>query len=53
MDAMHRVRLVDFTAEDTERIEPWFDDLETQHCKNPNAAGQSMWVSSREWGRVI
>jgi RimJ/RimL family protein N-acetyltransferase len=29
-DAMHRVRLVPFTVEDVERIEPWFDDLETQ-----------------------
>jgi RimJ/RimL family protein N-acetyltransferase len=27
---MHRVRLVDFTAEDVRRLEPWFDDLETQ-----------------------
>lgn len=27
---MHRVSLVDFRAEDVERIEPWFDDQETQ-----------------------
>jgi hypothetical protein len=23
-----------------------------EHCKNPNAAGQSVWVSAREWGRL-
>ena len=27
---MHRVPVVPFTVEDVERIEPWFDDLETQ-----------------------
>jgi hypothetical protein len=23
-----------------------------EHCKNPNAAGQVVWVASRQWGRV-
>jgi hypothetical protein len=23
-----------------------------EHCKNPSAAGQGVWVSAREWGRV-
>jgi len=25
---------------------------EEEHCKNPNAAGQSVWVSARGWDRV-
>ena len=29
-EAVDRVHLVAFTTEDVERIEPWFDDLETQ-----------------------
>ena len=23
-----------------------------EHCKNPNTAGQGIWVSAREWGLV-
>ena len=23
-----------------------------EHCKNPNAAGQVVWVDARHWGRV-
>jgi hypothetical protein len=24
----------------------------TEHCKNPNAGGQVVWVEARQWGRV-
>jgi hypothetical protein len=23
-----------------------------EHCKNPNAAGQAVWVDARQWGSV-
>ena len=33
------------------RPSPRVERRRREHCKNPNAAGQSVWVNAREWGR--
>ena len=39
------------------RTPRFLPDLSTrrrgEHCKNPNAAGQGVWVDARRWGPVV